>query len=45
MWKRFNSFGLNIIRIQDTLEKEQPVLDLGTEVTSKLYMKGRSLAD
>ena len=42
MWKKVNSFGLSIVRIQDTLEKEQPVLDLCAEVTSKLSVKGGS---
>lgn len=42
MWKKVNSFGLNIVRIQDTQEKEQPILDLGTKVTIKLYLKGGS---
>lgn len=42
MWKRVNSFGLNIVRMQDTLEEVQPVLDLGTEVTSEPCMKGGS---
>lgn len=36
MWKKVHS--LNIVRIQDTPEKEQLVLDLGTQVTSKLYV-------
>lgn len=42
MWKRVNSFGLNIVRMQDTLEEAQPVLDLGTEVTSEPCVKGGS---
>lgn len=37
MWKKANSSGLNT-GIQDTAEKEQLVLDLGTQVTSKLYV-------
>lgn len=44
MWKRVNSFDSNIARIQDTLEKEQPVLDLDAEVSDLQALHERRIS-